>query len=155
MVLGNKHLARHHVLLLILTYVVRGHTLQCHQTEYQLNENLCCPKCPIGSQVRSDCTKRGSTSCQLCLNGTYMNIPTGLKNCLPCTNCNAVLYVLLHTRGSVMNRCKDRPVQFASSDFIWFPRSSLNCRQFKSSPKDHRTYSAPSYNCHITDLVWR
>ncbi|XP_019747011.1 tumor necrosis factor receptor superfamily member 14-like isoform X2 [Hippocampus comes] len=88
MVLGNKHLARHHVLL-ILTYVVRGHTLQCHQTEYQLNENLCCPKCPIGSQVRSDCTKRGSTSCQLCLNGTYMNIPTGLKNCLPCTNCNA------------------------------------------------------------------
>ncbi|XP_019739852.1 tumor necrosis factor receptor superfamily member 5-like isoform X3 [Hippocampus comes] len=140
MVLGNKHLTRHHVLL-ILTYVFRVDTLECHQTEYQLNEKQCCPKCPIGSQVRSDCTKRGSTSCQLCLNGTYMNIPTGLKNCLPCTNCNAGARTVLFSLPRLI-----------SSGSHGLPSIVVS---FKSSPKDHRTYSAPSYNCHITDLVWR
>ncbi|XP_061648801.1 tumor necrosis factor receptor superfamily member 14-like isoform X2 [Phyllopteryx taeniolatus] len=74
---------------IILIYVFRGWTLECHQTEYQLNQEQCCPKCPTGSHVRNECTKGGSTSCRLCMNRTYMNIPTGLKHCFPCTNCNA------------------------------------------------------------------
>ncbi|XP_061543544.1 tumor necrosis factor receptor superfamily member 14-like isoform X2 [Phycodurus eques] len=75
---------------IILIYVFRGFTLQCHQTEYQLNQEQCCPKCPTGSHVRNECTiDGGSTSCRLCMNRTYMNIPTGLKHCFPCTNCNA------------------------------------------------------------------
>ncbi|XP_077371420.1 tumor necrosis factor receptor superfamily member 14-like [Festucalex cinctus] len=76
-------------LWIFLTYVFRGHTLECHPTAYQLSDKQCCPKCPIGTRVRNDCPKRGSTSCQPCADGTYMNIPTGLKNCFPCKNCNA------------------------------------------------------------------
>ncbi|XP_061543563.1 tumor necrosis factor receptor superfamily member 14-like isoform X4 [Phycodurus eques] len=89
MPLGNNQLKAHRVLI-ILIYVFRGFTLQCHQTEYQLNQEQCCPKCPTGSHVRNECTiDGGSTSCRLCMNRTYMNIPTGLKHCFPCTNCNA------------------------------------------------------------------
>uniref|UniRef100_A0A4W6D4E8 TNFR-Cys domain-containing protein n=1 Tax=Lates calcarifer TaxID=8187 RepID=A0A4W6D4E8_LATCA len=41
-----------------------------------------------GSRVKTDCTEFRSTSCLPCLEGTYMNQPTGLKDCFPCTNCN-------------------------------------------------------------------
>ncbi|XP_061697556.1 tumor necrosis factor receptor superfamily member 14-like isoform X2 [Syngnathoides biaculeatus] len=40
------------------------------------------------SHVRSECPRSGSTSCRRCINGTYMNIPTGLKYCFPCRNCS-------------------------------------------------------------------
>ncbi|KAM9829481.1 tumor necrosis factor receptor superfamily member 14-like [Syngnathus typhle] len=87
MVLANK--LNLHRVLISLVIVFRCHALKCHQTHYPLNDQLCCPKCPIGSYVRSDCTERGSTSCRPCVTGTYMDSPTGLKNCFPCKNCNA------------------------------------------------------------------
>ncbi|XP_055366253.1 uncharacterized protein LOC114858750 [Betta splendens] len=67
--------------------VFSGHTLTCHQAEY-LIENECCPMCLPGSRVKTDCTEFRSTSCLSCLEGTYMNQPTGLKYCLACTNCD-------------------------------------------------------------------
>ncbi|XP_077471482.1 tumor necrosis factor receptor superfamily member 5-like isoform X2 [Stigmatopora argus] len=88
MVLGNNQLTVHRMMI-VLIYVFRTNTLECHQTQFQRDENQCCSKCPIGTHVRNDCTKYGSTSCQLCVKNTFMNIPTGLKYCFPCTNCTA------------------------------------------------------------------
>ncbi|XP_057677881.1 tumor necrosis factor receptor superfamily member 14-like isoform X3 [Corythoichthys intestinalis] len=106
MVLRNNQLTVFYILT-ILMCVFRANTLKCHQTQYQRDENQCCSKCPIGvavhqrwrkssaqntqrgTHVRNDCTKLGSTSCRVCVKDTYMNIPTGLKHCFPCTNCNA------------------------------------------------------------------
>ncbi|XP_077588464.1 tumor necrosis factor receptor superfamily member 14-like [Stigmatopora nigra] len=87
MVSGNNHLTVHHIMI-VLIYVFRTSTLECHQTQYQRDDNQCCSKCSIGTSVRKDCTKYGSTSCQLCMKDTYMNIPTGQKHCFPCTNCS-------------------------------------------------------------------
>ncbi|XP_049608401.1 tumor necrosis factor receptor superfamily member 14-like [Syngnathus scovelli] len=87
MVLANK--LNFHRVLISLVFVFKCRALECHQTHYPLNDQLCCPKCPIGTYVRSDCTERGSTSCRPCVNGTYMDSTTGLKICFPCKNCNA------------------------------------------------------------------
>uniref|UniRef100_A0A3B4W9Y7 TNFR-Cys domain-containing protein n=1 Tax=Seriola lalandi dorsalis TaxID=1841481 RepID=A0A3B4W9Y7_SERLL len=57
------------------------------QTEYQIG-NECCPKCPAGNRVKTDCKKSRSTSCLPCIEGTFMNHPTGLKQCFPCSNCD-------------------------------------------------------------------
>uniref|UniRef100_A0A3B4YIH1 TNFR-Cys domain-containing protein n=1 Tax=Seriola lalandi dorsalis TaxID=1841481 RepID=A0A3B4YIH1_SERLL len=41
-----------------------------------------------GNRVRTDCTEFRSTSCLPCMEGTFVNHPTGLKQCFPCTNCD-------------------------------------------------------------------
>ncbi|XP_067465017.1 tumor necrosis factor receptor superfamily member 14-like [Thunnus thynnus] len=43
----------------------------------------------VGSRVKTDCTKISSTSCLPCTDETYMNHPTGLKQCFICANCDA------------------------------------------------------------------
>ncbi|XP_071331154.1 tumor necrosis factor receptor superfamily member 14-like isoform X1 [Trachinotus anak] len=75
-------------LMTLLSTVLRGNTLTCHPAEY-LVDGECCPRCPAGGRVKADCTEFRSTSCLPCLDGTYMNNPTGLKACFPCTNCDA------------------------------------------------------------------
>ncbi|XP_067381879.1 tumor necrosis factor receptor superfamily member 14-like isoform X2 [Channa argus] len=76
-----------HSTILVMN-IFSGHSLTCHRAEYQIG-NECCPMCPAGSRVETDCTEFGNTSCLSCLEGTFMNQPTGLKRCLICTNCNS------------------------------------------------------------------
>uniref|UniRef100_A0A7N5ZRU3 TNFR-Cys domain-containing protein n=1 Tax=Anabas testudineus TaxID=64144 RepID=A0A7N5ZRU3_ANATE len=72
---------------ILVIKVFSGLTFTCHLAEYQIG-NECCPMCLPGSRVRTDCTEFRSTSCRPCLEGTYMNKATGLKQCFPCTNCD-------------------------------------------------------------------
>ncbi|XP_067381906.1 tumor necrosis factor receptor superfamily member 14-like [Channa argus] len=74
--------------LILVMNIFSGHSLTCHRAEYQIG-NECCPMCPAGSRVKIDCTEFRSTSCLSCLEGTYMNQPTGLKRCFICTNCDS------------------------------------------------------------------
>uniref|UniRef100_A0A4W6CUI6 TNFR-Cys domain-containing protein n=1 Tax=Lates calcarifer TaxID=8187 RepID=A0A4W6CUI6_LATCA len=75
-------------LLILLMKVFSGNSLTCHPAEYQIG-NECCPKCPPGSCVKTNCTEFRSRSCLPCLEGTYMNQPTERTQCFPCTNCDA------------------------------------------------------------------
>uniref|UniRef100_A0A4W6DF18 TNFR-Cys domain-containing protein n=1 Tax=Lates calcarifer TaxID=8187 RepID=A0A4W6DF18_LATCA len=75
-------------LLILLMKVFSGNSLTCHPAEYQTG-NECCPMCPPGSCVKTNCTEFRSTSCLPCLEGTYMNQPTERTQCFPCTNCDA------------------------------------------------------------------
>uniref|UniRef100_A0A4W6DFA0 TNFR-Cys domain-containing protein n=1 Tax=Lates calcarifer TaxID=8187 RepID=A0A4W6DFA0_LATCA len=68
--------------------VFSGNSLTCHPAEYQTG-NECCPMCPPGSCVKTNCTEFRSRSCLPCLEGTYMNQPTERTQCFPCTNCDA------------------------------------------------------------------
>ncbi|XP_015224722.1 PREDICTED: tumor necrosis factor receptor superfamily member 14-like [Cyprinodon variegatus] len=62
--------------------------LSKHVTEYRIG-NECCPLCPSGSRVETDCTEFRTTSCQLCSAGTYVDEPNGLKRCPPCFTCDS------------------------------------------------------------------
>uniref|UniRef100_A0A7N8WW41 Tumor necrosis factor receptor superfamily member 14-like n=1 Tax=Mastacembelus armatus TaxID=205130 RepID=A0A7N8WW41_9TELE len=71
---------------ILLMKFFSGHTLTCQQAEYQI-DNECCPMCPPGNRVKTDCTEFRSTSCLPCTEGTFMNQPTGLKQCFSCGHC--------------------------------------------------------------------
>ncbi|XP_054868638.1 tumor necrosis factor receptor superfamily member 14-like [Amphiprion ocellaris] len=43
---------------------------------------------PPGSRVKTDCSEFRLTSCLPCIDGTFMNRFTGLKECLPCISCD-------------------------------------------------------------------
>ncbi|XP_044065845.1 tumor necrosis factor receptor superfamily member 14-like isoform X2 [Siniperca chuatsi] len=87
MMLRGKPLTAAALLILVMN-VFRGQTLTCQRAEY-LIENECCPMCPAGSRVKTDCTEFRSTSCLPCVEKTFMNQPTGRRQCFPCTNCDA------------------------------------------------------------------
>ncbi|KAE8293046.1 Tumor necrosis factor receptor superfamily member 11A Osteoclast differentiation factor receptor [Larimichthys crocea] len=82
-------------LLIFWMNIFRAET--CHRSEYLSVRNECCPMCPPGNRVRTDCTEYRSTSCQPCYEGTYMNQLNGLRNCLTCTNCGAGSGLKIHT----------------------------------------------------------
>ncbi|XP_072223870.1 tumor necrosis factor receptor superfamily member 14-like isoform X1 [Leuresthes tenuis] len=68
------------------------HTLTCHPSQYK-TEDRCCPLCPPGSRIKSDCTEFRSTSCLPCTDGTFMDKHNGLKHCVSCTTCDSGLTV--------------------------------------------------------------
>ncbi|XP_038165020.1 tumor necrosis factor receptor superfamily member 14-like [Cyprinodon tularosa] len=76
------------ILLIILMRAFIVHTITCHLTEYRIG-NECCPMCPPGRRVETDCTEFIRTSCLPCSAGTYMDEPNGLKKCSPCSTCDS------------------------------------------------------------------
>ncbi|XP_061590748.1 tumor necrosis factor receptor superfamily member 14-like isoform X2 [Cololabis saira] len=74
-------------LLMIVIRAFSVHMSSCYRTEYQTG-SACCPMCPAGSRVKTDCTEFRSTSCVPCVAGTVMEKLNGLKRCHPCTTCD-------------------------------------------------------------------
>ncbi|MED6247012.1 hypothetical protein ATANTOWER_027965, partial [Ataeniobius toweri] len=66
----------------------RVQTITCPHTEYKIDNN-CCPMCPSGSRVKTDCTEFRRRSCLPCTDGTYMDLPNGEKRCSPCSTCDS------------------------------------------------------------------
>ncbi|XP_041655281.1 tumor necrosis factor receptor superfamily member 14-like [Cheilinus undulatus] len=73
-------------LLILMMNIHIGLPITCHRTEYLFGSE-CCPMCPVGNRVKTDCEEDKSTSCQPCTEGTFMNKLNGLKQCFPCTEC--------------------------------------------------------------------
>ncbi|KAM3617573.1 uncharacterized protein V6R79_008281 [Siganus canaliculatus] len=90
MLCGKKYLTATSLLILFIfgSDIVRGFSLSCHRSEYQIGDR-CCPICPPGSRVKTDCAEFLRTSCCSCDEGTFMNQYTGLKKCFPCSTCDA------------------------------------------------------------------
>uniref|UniRef100_A0A8D3D034 TNFR-Cys domain-containing protein n=1 Tax=Scophthalmus maximus TaxID=52904 RepID=A0A8D3D034_SCOMX len=86
----RKSLAAASVLLIFLINVFSGNTLTCHpETEYPIGDE-CCPLCPPGKRVKTDCTEYRSTSCLPCVNRTsFTTHPNGLRECFPCASCGS------------------------------------------------------------------
>uniref|UniRef100_A0A3Q1JCK0 TNFR-Cys domain-containing protein n=1 Tax=Anabas testudineus TaxID=64144 RepID=A0A3Q1JCK0_ANATE len=76
------------------------------QKEYQTG-NQCCPKCLPGSRVETDCTEFWSTSCLSCLEGTYMNKPTGRRTCFICRTCDEGRFNLMFNMKSSCTTTSD------------------------------------------------
>ncbi|XP_070695236.1 tumor necrosis factor receptor superfamily member 14-like [Pempheris klunzingeri] len=72
---------------ILMMTVIGGQTFTCHRSEYQIDKN-CCPMCPPGSRVKTDCTRTINRTCVPCTEGTFMNQPTGRRQCLTCRTCN-------------------------------------------------------------------
>ncbi|CAK6974442.1 tumor necrosis factor receptor superfamily member 14-like [Scomber scombrus] len=74
--------------LIIMMNVSSVLSLTCHPAEYLIDQE-CCPMCPPGSRVKTDCTEFRSTSCLSCIDGSFIDEPTGSRQCFLCTNCDS------------------------------------------------------------------
>ncbi|CAK6981742.1 tumor necrosis factor receptor superfamily member 14-like [Scomber scombrus] len=74
--------------LIIMMNVFSVLSLTCHPAEYLIDQR-CCPMCPPGSLVETDCTEFRSTSCLSCIDGSFMHVPTQRRQCFFCINCDS------------------------------------------------------------------
>ncbi|XP_013855771.1 tumor necrosis factor receptor superfamily member 14, partial [Austrofundulus limnaeus] len=83
---GKLHSAA--IIMLLMLRVSSVSSITCYLTEYQIGEE-CCPLCPAGNRVKTDCTEFRSTFCVSCSEETFMDKPNGLKKCTACSVCPA------------------------------------------------------------------
>uniref|UniRef100_A0A3Q3F7A6 TNFR-Cys domain-containing protein n=1 Tax=Labrus bergylta TaxID=56723 RepID=A0A3Q3F7A6_9LABR len=87
------------------------------QREYLFGDE-CCPMCPIGNRVKTDCEEDKSTSCQPCTEGTFMNKMNGLKKCLSCRECGAGSGLKMKTSCTIRSDTVCEPLEgFYCSEF--------------------------------------
>ncbi|XP_051805270.1 tumor necrosis factor receptor superfamily member 14-like [Acanthochromis polyacanthus] len=96
--------------LIIVMKVFTGHTLTCHPAEYQIG-NECCPMCSAGYRVKTHCTEFRSTSCLPCLDGTFVDKPTGLTECFNCINCDEDLGLKVKTSCTTTSNTVCEPLE--------------------------------------------
>ncbi|XP_028264801.1 tumor necrosis factor receptor superfamily member 14-like isoform X2 [Parambassis ranga] len=105
-------------LLMVIINALSTHSLTCPPAEYQIGSE-CCPLCPPGAHVKIDCTEFRTTSCLPCIEGTYMDNPTGRTRCYSCTNCDT---------GSGL---KVKSSCTLTSDAVCEPMEGFYCTDFK------------------------
>ncbi|XP_051805588.1 tumor necrosis factor receptor superfamily member 14-like isoform X2 [Acanthochromis polyacanthus] len=108
--------------LIIVMKVFTGHALTCHPGEYQIG-NKCCPMCPAGSRVKTDCTEFRPTTCLPCLDGTYVDKPTGQKKCFDCANYDKGLGLKVKTSCTTTSNTVCEPLE----GFYCTDRIGNNC----------------------------
>ncbi|XP_035998081.1 tumor necrosis factor receptor superfamily member 14-like [Fundulus heteroclitus] len=118
MILRGKAWTATSILLMLLMRGFRVHSISCQPTEYKIG-NECCPMCPAGNRVETDCTGSRTRSCLLCTAGTYMDSPNGLKRCNPCSTCDSGVG-LKEKRGCTL-----------STDTVCEPMEGFFCRDPK------------------------
>ncbi|XP_065817063.1 tumor necrosis factor receptor superfamily member 14-like [Labrus bergylta] len=103
-------------LLIFMMNIFVSRTLTCHWTEYLFGD-ACCPMCPIGTRVKTDCEEDKSTSCQPCTEGTFINKMNGLKKCFPCRECGAGSGLKMKTSCTIRSDTVCEPLEgFYCSD---------------------------------------
>ncbi|XP_032420936.1 tumor necrosis factor receptor superfamily member 14-like [Xiphophorus hellerii] len=107
------------MLLIILMRNFRVDSITCDITEYKIGEE-CCDQCPVGHRVRIDCTEFKRTICQRCSDGTYMDLPNGLKRCNPCSTCDS---------GAGL---KEKQQCVITTDTVCEPMEGFYCTDLKS-----------------------
>ncbi|XP_065817060.1 tumor necrosis factor receptor superfamily member 14 isoform X2 [Labrus bergylta] len=108
------------LLLIFMINIFVSRTLTCHRTEYVFG-NECCPMCPIGTRVKTDCEEDKSTSCQPCTEGTFMNKMNGLKKCLSCRECGAGSGLKMKTSCTIRSDTVCEPLEgFYCSEFTGY-----------------------------------
>uniref|UniRef100_M4AMZ7 Proprotein convertase subtilisin/kexin type 5-like n=1 Tax=Xiphophorus maculatus TaxID=8083 RepID=M4AMZ7_XIPMA len=73
----------------------------------------------MGYRVKTDCTEFRSTICQSCSDGTYMDLPNGLKRCNPCSNCDSA-------------GLKEKQQCVITADTVCEPMEGFYCTDLKS-----------------------
>ncbi|XP_074660809.1 tumor necrosis factor receptor superfamily member 16-like [Tubulanus polymorphus] len=76
--------------LLIISVLVPAYGMICEDTEYPLDNKVCCKTCQPGYGVVAECTYAdGASECDLCVPGRTFSDRISHTKCKPCTVCGA------------------------------------------------------------------
>ncbi|XP_028264814.1 tumor necrosis factor receptor superfamily member 14-like [Parambassis ranga] len=121
-------------LLIIITALI-SHSLTCPPAEYLIDDK-CCTMCPPGNRVKTHCRAHIRTSCVSCSEDTYMDKPTGRRQCHRCADCAG-------PGLKVRSSCTE------TSDTVCEPMEGFDCTDFKgkscATTQKHRSCKPGQY----------
>ncbi|XP_034167162.2 tumor necrosis factor receptor superfamily, member a isoform X2 [Pangasianodon hypophthalmus] len=128
----GKELSMEHtvfLLVLALTVVSRGaaevglHLNQtakqhvCVENQEYPHNGFCCKNCEAGTYVKEKCTAdQEKGKCEPCKEGTYAEHPTGMDQCLQCSNCPAGQITTEMCTNTGNTKCECKPGTFCLPD---------------------------------------
>ncbi|NWI86014.1 TNR14 factor, partial [Pitta sordida] len=102
--------------VVLVAQLERSGAVSCELDEYSTGTE-CCPMCPPGLRVLRHCTASSSTTCIPCVQGTFIDHPSGLTHCIQCKQCDKGANLMIeeactYTKNTV---CDCRPDHFCTS----------------------------------------
>ncbi|XP_062868002.1 tumor necrosis factor receptor superfamily, member a [Trichomycterus rosablanca] len=91
--------------------------LSCKENEEYPYKGFCCKNCEAGTFVREKCTADQEKGiCEQCKAGTYAEHPTGMEQCLQCSQCHADQKMTKNCTHMHNTQCECKPGLFCLPD---------------------------------------
>ncbi|KAG7320910.1 hypothetical protein KOW79_015325 [Hemibagrus wyckioides] len=129
--MGKELAMEHTVFLLVLALIAvsRGaaelgiHLNQtakqqaCMENQEYPHKGFCCKNCEAGTFVKEKCTANQEKGiCEPCKEGTYAEHPTGMDQCLQCSQCPAGQIITVMCTSTRDTKCECKPGTFCLPD---------------------------------------
>ncbi|XP_043077093.1 tumor necrosis factor receptor superfamily, member a [Puntigrus tetrazona] len=91
--------------------------LNCVENQEYPHNGFCCKNCDAGTYVKQKCTSdQGKGTCAKCEKGTYAEHPTGMDQCLQCSQCHRDQIVVAECTPTNNTKCECKPGTFCLPD---------------------------------------
>ncbi|XP_016104379.1 tumor necrosis factor receptor superfamily member 6-like [Sinocyclocheilus grahami] len=89
----------------------------CVENQEYPHNGFCCKNCEAGTYVKEKCSRNQEKGiCSPCEKGTYAEHPTGMEQCLQCSQCHRDQIVVAECTSTSNTKCKCKPGTFCLLD---------------------------------------
>ncbi|GAA6091737.1 tumor necrosis factor receptor superfamily, member a [Tachysurus ichikawai] len=89
----------------------------CVENQEYPHKGFCCKNCEAGTYVKEKCTADQEKGiCEPCKDGTYAEHPTGMDQCLQCSQCPAGQIITETCTSTTDTKCECKPGTFCLPD---------------------------------------
>ncbi|XP_050949780.1 tumor necrosis factor receptor superfamily, member a [Labeo rohita] len=89
----------------------------CMENQEYPHNGFCCKNCEAGTYVKEKCSRNQEKgTCSSCEVGTYAEHPTGMEQCLQCSQCHRDQIVVAECTSTRNTKCECKPGTFCLPD---------------------------------------
>ncbi|XP_067279347.1 tumor necrosis factor receptor superfamily, member a [Pseudorasbora parva] len=91
--------------------------MSCVENQQYPHNGICCKNCEAGTYVKEKCSRDQETGiCAPCEKGTYAEHPTGMEQCLQCSQCHRDQTVVAECTSTSNTKCECKSGTFCLPD---------------------------------------
>ncbi|XP_051956201.1 tumor necrosis factor receptor superfamily member 1A-like isoform X2 [Xyrauchen texanus] len=91
--------------------------INCIENQEYPHNSFCCKNCEAGTYVSEKCSRgQEKGMCTPCETGTYAEHPTGMEQCLQCSQCHRDQKVVAECTSTSNTKCECKPGSFCLPD---------------------------------------
>uniref|UniRef100_A0A8C1E8U9 Tumor necrosis factor receptor superfamily, member a n=1 Tax=Cyprinus carpio carpio TaxID=630221 RepID=A0A8C1E8U9_CYPCA len=91
--------------------------MSCVENQEYPHNSFCCKNCEAGTYVKEKCSRDQEKGiCAPCEKGTYAEHPTGMEQCLQCSQCHRDQIVVAECISTSNTKCECKPGTFCLPD---------------------------------------
>ncbi|XP_051533052.1 tumor necrosis factor receptor superfamily, member a [Myxocyprinus asiaticus] len=91
--------------------------INCIENQEYPHNSFCCKNCEAGTYVSEKCSRdQEKGTCTPCKTGTYAEHPTGMEQCLQCSQCHRDQILVAECTSTDNTKCECKPGSFCLPD---------------------------------------